>query len=96
MQSRRHPYERQEHRHSPIEHGVGMTGHLSARNTRRGGNSLRQPGAGRQEKVACPIFLPAFAGKWKLLGSDSSAFAIRDDQIGVRHNMGVKVPSCAP
>lgn len=41
-----------------IEHMVGVSGHLSARNPRHTKRTVRETGAGPQEKVACPLFLP--------------------------------------
>lgn len=40
-----------------IEHMVGVSGHLSARNPRHGTRTVREMGVGTQEKVACPLFL---------------------------------------
>jgi len=39
-----------------IEHMVGMSGYLFARNTRHGRSVAGQRGTGRQERVACPLF----------------------------------------
>jgi hypothetical protein len=41
-----------------IEHMVGVSGYLSAWNTRHEKRTVRQTGTGTQEKVACPLFLP--------------------------------------
>jgi hypothetical protein len=40
-----------------IEHMVGVSGYLSAWNTRHEKSTVRQTGTGTQEKVACPLFL---------------------------------------
>jgi hypothetical protein len=40
-----------------IEHMVSMASHLSARNARHRKTTVRQTGAMRQEKVACPLLL---------------------------------------
>jgi hypothetical protein len=40
-----------------IEHMVGVSGYLSAWNTRPEKSTVRQTGTGTQEKVACPLFL---------------------------------------
>jgi len=39
-----------------IEHMVGVSGGLSARNARHGRSRVRQMEGGEQEKVACPLF----------------------------------------
>jgi hypothetical protein len=46
----------------PIEDMVGVSGHLSTRNPRHDRSRVRQAGGGRQEKVACPLFL-----SWNML-----------------------------
>ena len=45
-----------------IEHMVGVSGYLSAWNTRHERSTVRQTGTGTQEKVTCPLFLPGLAG----------------------------------
>ena len=40
-----------------IEHMVGVSGYLSAWNTRHEKSTVRQTGTETQEKVACPLFL---------------------------------------
>lgn len=39
-----------------IQHMVDVSGHLSARNPRHTKRTVREMGAGTQEKVACPLF----------------------------------------
>jgi hypothetical protein len=41
-----------------VQNMVGVSGHLSAWNTRHGSSTVRETGAATQEKVACPIFCP--------------------------------------
>ena len=57
-----------------IQHMVGVSGHLSARNPRHRKTTVRQTGAWRQEKVACPLFRPPKKGKFtnKCLSDDLS------------------------
>lgn len=40
-----------------IQHMVGVPSDVSARNPRHGTTTVRHTGGGRQEKVACPLFL---------------------------------------
>jgi hypothetical protein len=39
-----------------VQNMVGVSGHLSAWNTRHGSSTVRETGAATQEKEACPLF----------------------------------------
>jgi hypothetical protein len=59
-----------------IQHMVDVSGHLSARNPRHGESTVRETGAGTQEKVACPLFLVPMETHSSLVSTDHTTTSL--------------------